>query len=311
MEPALKLYDSLSKSSDLQNLIDQGECEGLFLECKSPAEPILSKDLKNKLSVAISGFSNTEGGIIIWGISTTKHEHGNLDVLSQKENMGNCEYFKKQIEKSFPTLTTPSITNIKNKIIKEKSTETKGVVITYIPKNPGDPIQSNIDNHFYFRNGDEFIKLPYEMLRRLFAATDSPELHALSDSRLIIKKQDNTWEIPIMLENLSSAVAEHVNIFVSMENIDAFETINPQTLQDISVLNPGKKVFTAKLNTVVHRGFNQLAGKLSIKMKKNKRVLKISIQIFANKMRAIKEDLSLYLFKDGVSVKKTKQKYIY
>jgi predicted HTH transcriptional regulator len=88
---AKQLYDSLAQYSDLDELIKGAEAEGLYLECKAPTAPQLTRDLRNTLGKALSGFSNTEGGIIIWGISTTKHAQSGLDVLSQIEPIGNCK----------------------------------------------------------------------------------------------------------------------------------------------------------------------------------------------------------------------------
>jgi len=63
---AKQLYDSLAQYSDLEELINGAEAEGLYLECKAPAAPQLSRDLRNTLAKAISGFSNTAGGIILY-----------------------------------------------------------------------------------------------------------------------------------------------------------------------------------------------------------------------------------------------------
>ncbi len=311
---ALKLFESLDNYSKIEELIKEGESEGMFLECKSPLEPLLDKKKKIKLATTLSGFSNTEGGIVIWGVSTTKHDHSGLDILTQIEEIGNCDYFSKQIERSIPTLTTPSITTCLNKVIKKSKGDSRGLVITYVPKTLGDPVQSNIDNNFYFRNGDEFTILPYEMLKRLFASTESPDLHIIFNSEIVKNKGNGMWEIPIIIKNDSSAVAEHTNVFVQIENEEDCDSISSRNLLDSSDVNPGKRLFNKELEAVVHRGFNSIVGSLNIKMKlekRYKRTLKLKIRIFANKMRGIEEEMSIYLFQNGVSVKKTGEEYIY
>ena len=232
---ALKLFEFLNEYHKIEGLIREGESEGLYIECKSPSEPRLNPGMKMQLSQAISGFSNTEGGIIIWGVSTTKHDHSSLDILSQIEEIGNCDNFSRQIESSIPTLTTPSVTNSKTKVLKKSKKEGRGIIITYIPKSTGDPTQSNKDNHFYFRHGDEFKILPYEMLKRLFASTKNPDLHALFDSRLI-KLKDNIWEIPIILTNKSSAIGEHIRVYVEVENEGDCDSIVGDSFEDANNL---------------------------------------------------------------------------
>jgi len=311
---ALKLFESLNDWSKIEELINEGESEGLYIECKSPTRPTLDKDKKIKLAQAISGFSNTGGGIIIWGVSTTKHEHSSLDILSQIEEIGNCDNFARQINGIILTLTTPSVTNSKTKTIKKSKKNSRGIIVTYIPKSGGDPIQSNKDNHFYFRNGDGFAILPYEMLKRLFASTESPDLHAVFDSR-IVKLERDIWEIPIIITNLSSAVAQYTQVFVQVENEEDCESITVENLKDCSEVNPGKKVFDKEINGVVHRGFDKIVGKLIIKMKvikRSKRVIKLRIATYADKMRARSEEVSIYLSKQGgISVKKTGENHIY
>lgn len=89
---ARSVFDSLSDYAALEELIDNAEAEGLYLECKAPGGPQLSRDLKVHLAKAISGFSNTAGGVIIWGMSTTKQAQSGLDVLTQIEPIGNFSF---------------------------------------------------------------------------------------------------------------------------------------------------------------------------------------------------------------------------
>jgi hypothetical protein len=56
-DAALALYQSIDSQRDLEELIATGEAEGMLLECKAPTDPRLSKDLRAKLSEAVSGFS--------------------------------------------------------------------------------------------------------------------------------------------------------------------------------------------------------------------------------------------------------------
>lgn len=240
-DAARQFYDSLTQYSDLQELINNGEAEGLYLECKAPGAPQLTRDIKSQLGRAVSGFSNTPGGVIIWGVSTTKHEHSGLDFLSQIEPIGNCKLFARQVERAIPTLTTPSVTTAETKVMLQNKTDTRGVVITYIPKLIGDPTPSNIDNIFYFRSGDDFSVAPYEMVKRLFAATDVPDLHVLFDGKLVKLGTDGTWEVPIALRNDSSAIAEQIYASVRVDNPSACDDIQLSGFIDASGINPGKK----------------------------------------------------------------------
>ena len=58
----LVVDDNADIRETLQELIAEGETEGLYLECKSPSSPNLNKDLRVTLAKAISGFANTPPG---------------------------------------------------------------------------------------------------------------------------------------------------------------------------------------------------------------------------------------------------------
>jgi len=306
-----KFYDSLLKYSDLEELITAGETEGLYLECKAPTAPQLTREMRVNFAKALSGFSNTSGGVILWGVSTTKHEHSGLDVLTQIEPIGNCRLFAKQIENVAPTLSSPPLANVESKVVTQNKGDTRGVVITYIPEKLGDPVQSNIDNTFYFRSGDDFSVAPYEMVKRLFASTDTPDLHLVFQNKLVKLDENGMWEIPIIVNNSSSAIAEYTKVTVEVQNSSVCDEIKPTTFTDDSLVNPGKRVFTSDVNGVIHRGINMVVGRISIKMKvekRAKRFLKLKISVYANKMRARVTDATLQLAKKGFSVISVKER---
>lgn len=310
-DAAIKIYESLISYSDLEELIGIGEAEGPHLECKAPSSPQLNKGLKDQLAIALSGFANTAGGVVIWGISTSKHKHSNLDILTQIVPIGKCNRFAKQVDRAVSPLTEPPITTSKTKAIVEQKGYSRGVVLTYIPKTLGDPIRTTTDQQFYFRNSDMFSILPYEMLKRLFAATDSPDLHPLLEARLVSLEKNGFWKIPITIENYSSAVAEHVIVLIKIENPSSCETIKPERFHDRSDINPDERIFTNNLPGVIHRGLNCVAGNLHVHMRGRHRVLKLTIAIFANKMRARQWHMSIQLAKKGFSVEITGENFVY
>ncbi len=314
MDAAEQLFNSLNSYKELENIISAGDSEGLFLECKSPCEPRLNKDLKSHLAKAISGFSNTAGGVIIWGISTTRHQHSGLDVLSQIEPIAHCKNFVEQVNRSIPALTTPTVVDFKTKMLKEKPSDSKGVIITFIPKTVGDPIQSNQDDFFYFRSGDEFRRAPYEMIKRLFSATDSPDLKIVFQQGSITLEKDGSWKIPIVLTNKSSAIGEHVTISINIDNPNSCQSINIESFQDVSDINPGQKVFMDEIKGVIHRGLNLVVGDIKVKMKVGKlpkRKLDLTVNIYANKMRARITTYSIKLVKKRFIVKEKSSDFVY
>lgn len=313
-DAALEIYNELSSYARLEELIDSGESEGLHLECKAPSEPKLTQAVAVHLAKGISGFSNTAGGIIIWGISTTKHSHSGLDILSQIEPVGNCQNLERQIHNRIPTLTNPPVFGFKTKTVKKTKNDRRGIVLAYIPQTQGDPVQSGRDSLFYFRTGDDFSVAPYEMIRRLFASTETPDLSPLLYINMAKVEKDGSWRIPIGVENNSSAIAENGHISVEVSNFDACEIVSYSGFDDVSGLNPGKKIFMKDISGVVHRGLNQVIGDLTIKMKTSKRPkrrLDLALCLYANMMRARQFRFTIQLTKTAPVIQKVSENFLY
>ena len=152
------------------------------------------------------------------------------------------------------------------------------------------------------------------MIKRLFAATEVPDLHIVFDNNLVKPKEDGRWEVPIIIRNDSSAIAEYVKLSVTIDNPLVCEEVVIPGFMDASDINPGKKIFMRKLDDIIHRELNTIVGKINIKMKvdkRPKRLLKFSITIYANKMRARTVNVSIHLAKKGFSLPTIKQNYLY
>jgi hypothetical protein len=315
IDPARGLFDSFDSWASLERLIDNGESEGPYLECKTATGIHLQPGHRTHLAQALSGFSNTAGGVVIWGISTTTHAHSGLDVLTQIEPVGNCKSFRQQINLAMPTLAYPPVEGCVTKTLHPTAGATKGVVLAYIPKTPGDPVQALGEKKFYLRSGADFVEMPYEILKRMFAGTAGPDLVPVFDKRVVRNEGAGVWRIPILLNNRSSAVAEHTQVNVTFTNPGAFETATAADgMFDMSSVNPGKTMFGSKTEGPIYRGLGQVMGSLLVKMKSGKRprrVLKLSITVFSSRMRARQWEMTIQLASKGLSVKKTQDKFLY
>jgi hypothetical protein len=252
---------------------------------------------------------------VIWGISTTKHAHSGLDVLTQIEPVANVVALAAAVDRAIPTAGYPTIRSVPSRIIKRRPTDTRGVVATYIPPTQGDPVQSLVDRQFYLRTVDGFVEMPYDVLRRMFAGSTVPELRPQLYSQLVTRDAGtNLWRIPIVLENLSSAAATFTYVQVTVINPDACDSINAVSLQDQSSLNPGRTVYGGSHGLPILRGIGQQVGALLVSMKRNprpRRILNLEIQLVSVNMRGRRWSFRVHLGTAGFAVRETRSEFLY
>jgi hypothetical protein len=269
--------------------------------------------MRQHLAEAVSGFSNTSGGVVIWGISTTKHSHSGLDVLTQLEPVGNVGSLAANIDRATPTIAYPTIRLVPSRVVRQKKSDTRGVVVTYIPPNAGDPVQNVLDKKFYLRTIDGFVEMPYEVLKRMFAGSSAPDIRPHLPGNLVVRTGD-VWTIPIVLSNASTAAATFTNVHVEILNPSACESIAPQGLGDISSVNPGKSLYNGQWDKPILRGINQVMGSLSVTMKRNlrpRRLLILRVSIVSVNMRGRVWEFRIHLGATGFTVRKAHDRFLY
>ena len=189
------------------------------------------------------------------------------------------------------------------------------MIATLIPATAGDPVQSVIDNHFYFRSGDDFPEMPYDMLRRMFASNVGPDLRPAFDARLVTLNEDGTWLIPIALENGSTAAATRTLVTVTVADPEVCDSVDAHSaFRNISEMNPGSLMFSADINDPVYRGIRFVAGSLSVRMRRGKRprrILELVIRVYSHNMRAGEWVMRLHLARNGLTVRESTHKFLY
>ena len=74
------IYNGIADVQDILTL--KGKEEDLFLEVKRATVP-MSQDDKENLAIALSGFANSAGGVLIFGLVATKKGADGADVIAK------------------------------------------------------------------------------------------------------------------------------------------------------------------------------------------------------------------------------------
>ena len=147
----------------LDDYIINRQAEELFLDFKQATPGIgknvtsLPRDDRKNLAKCISGFGNSEGGVIIWGVECSRDiEIG--DVAKAKIKVKNVHRFLSWLENAISGCTIPSHNKVRNHIISIDENG-DGYIATYIPKAEVSPLMSTVGNSIYIRSGSSEKKI--------------------------------------------------------------------------------------------------------------------------------------------------------
>jgi hypothetical protein len=178
MGRAEDLFRRLSEGGEaaIDALVADRQSEELFLDFKRSADSgagsRLHDDDRGNLAKAISGFGNSEGGVVIWGVDTSRLSREG-DVASAKVPIENPRRLLSWIGGAVSGCTLPPHPNVRSVAI-IRSDEDRGFVITYMSKSSSAPHQCIRPPQFYIRSGSSFVPAPYGVLAGLFGRRPEP-----------------------------------------------------------------------------------------------------------------------------------------
>ncbi len=152
--------------------------EELFLDFKRSADhgsgTFLNQKDREKLAKAISGFGNSEGGVLIWGVDCSK-DKDHADVAHTKFPIHNPKRFLSWLEGSVSGCTIPPHSRVQHHCI-VKPGEDIGYVITLIPKSNHAPHQVVGSLKYLIRAGSDFVPTPHSVLAGMFGRRPQPRV---------------------------------------------------------------------------------------------------------------------------------------
>lgn len=184
LDRAQQLFERLEREGELaiDELITTFESESLWLDFKSVAEdgrgPRLDKYSLEKLAKAISGFGNSAGGVIVWGVDC-RDDPRLGDVPAGTKLIENPERFRSWLEAAVSGCTAPPHSGVEHRALQSSATPGSGFVITLIRQAQGPPlqcIQPSADQRYYIRAGSSFRPVPHAVLSGLFGRRPQPQL---------------------------------------------------------------------------------------------------------------------------------------
>ena len=214
MGRAEELFEKILKKKEqaIEDFILNRKSEELFLDFKRSSDNgdsnKLSQNDRNNLAKAISGFGNSEGGVIVWGVDCSLDSDG-ADVAKTKIYIENPQRYTSWLNSAISGCTIPPHQGVKNEFI--LSSENQGFVITLIPKSNNTPHQMVGKLHYYIRAGSDFVPTPHDVLAGMFGRRPQPHIcHQFLISPIEVYKETILAKIGIMLRNIGPGLASDV-----------------------------------------------------------------------------------------------------
>ncbi|MBO7097861.1 MAG: ATP-binding protein [Alphaproteobacteria bacterium] len=239
----------------LDEFILNMQTEELFLDFKTAMSDgknfkTLHKDDRRNLAKSISGFGNSEGGVVVWGVSCSRDvEIG--DVAKAKVKVKNVHRFLSWLENAISGCTIPSHNGVRNHIISaDKNGD--GFVATYVPKSDITPLMTTTGSTIYIRSGSNNVPAPYAVIAGMFGKRPQPNIElVIEDQKLEI--MENIEEDILYPNTIDNPPEQYIKISFSVIADNQSNAIAKELYFSCSTVQSG-----SDYNKVRFLGYNQM-----------------------------------------------------
>lgn len=160
---------------DIENFVKNKQEEHLHLDFKLVNKSDLThRDDKKNFAKAMSGFANSSGGIIVWGVDAQKNDE-QIDCAVELIPINDVKLFLTKLNSLTAEGVSPLVDSIQHKAI--AINDGKGYAVTLIPESSAGPHMAKLrENRYYKRSGDSFRQLEHFDIADMFGRRPHPNL---------------------------------------------------------------------------------------------------------------------------------------
>jgi hypothetical protein len=205
---AQSIFETLRTADDLQQLVQDHVQENIYLEFKAKKDrrtPDLDESDTFHFSRALSGFANSDGGVLLWGIASDREERA-----SDLKPIAQVAEFEARLKKSLLNAVQPMVDEVKIQSIPDATDSTAGYIKCLIPRSEKTPHRAMLARREYYRRSTEgFYRLEHFDLEDAFGRRPRPVLRA--QVQLIPRPDgDPQEEVHFAFLNDGRGVARHL-----------------------------------------------------------------------------------------------------
>lgn len=246
-----KLYDSLSSEAALDSMCKDSREETLYLEFKQKSDrrhANLDEPDRKNFSKAISGFANADGGVLVFGIETTRHQDG-IDRAISLKPIANHGQLRNRLLDSLLNTTQPVVDGVEIDVI--DSSSGGGYVKCLVPQSIRAPHRAVLAEHQYWRRtATGHRRMDHYELEDLFGRRLRPLLAFFVELRPR-PEEDPYEELHLFVLNEGRGLARHLGFFVQPSEA-RIEYVRGDSLDDATTINDRPTITYYNPHHVVH-----------------------------------------------------------
>jgi hypothetical protein len=261
------LFESLATEAALVALVQDKREEDLHLEFKQKSDRRngdLSDSERRAFSKAISGFANADGGVLIFGVETSRGADGVDRAVSLKPIEGHAR-FRAKLMDSVLNATHPVADDIR--IECTDSINESGYVRCLIPPSSKPPHRAILADHQYWKRiSTGHRRMEHYELEDVFGRRLRPRLKLFIE-QLPRDGNDQLVDVRLYLLNEGRGVARHAGFLCRFQSDCTVQDCIGVGLTNISSLNNGAPVVAyANDTSVIHaNGIYLSAGQIVLR----------------------------------------------
>jgi predicted HTH transcriptional regulator len=273
--------------NEIEEFLKLEQEEHLHLDFKTINNANLNgRDDKRSLATAISGFANSSGGLIVWGIDARKNAR-EVDCAVGREEIAPINLFLSRLNTLTGEAVSPIVDGIRHRAI--KTTEDKGFAITLVPESESGPHMAKLgEDRYYKRSGDSFYRMEHFDLEDMFGRRQRPFL-GLEIVRGPAEDDNLLEDLSFRVTNTGRAVAKHSGFWLRLDNAE-IKSVH-DGLKDISAINGGLPTvsFEHMVGVIHPNGISLSAGRVRLRRTNPAEKIALRVHLYCENMRPIEQ----------------------
>jgi hypothetical protein len=266
MDPTRELFETFMKEgpATISRVVAEGWQEGPQLEFKTANSPMTKDDRKN-LAEALSGFANSDGGLVVWGISAKPSGCDEPDAAQEVRPIAKLSLFLSDLHRLTPQIVSPAIIGVEHAMVVDPQSADTGCAVTFIPKSQGLPHMARAEKQhtFYFRSGSSFLPMEPFMLADRYSRRPQPrlEFHSRIEPGGVMSGAVERIELRVFfgIKNSGAGIALYPAITVYRTalfriNPNGYRTGLPEQTAFSGQVHNGRRIFGGGADKVVYPG---------------------------------------------------------